>query len=171
MSKKHLALLFLCSLVPWTVGYGLLPLLPLYAAHLGAATGGAGLSLSVVYAALTSGTLIAGWLSDRLQARKPLLLLSGLLGIPAMWLVGRATTIGHLTVLTSMVYFLGGMGLALLTIIAGLLAGPAERGRVFGVLGLSGPVALVLGGLASGPIADRWGYPVLFSVSAAFTAS
>ena len=36
MSKKQIATLFFCSLVPWTVGNGLVPLLPVYAGQLGA---------------------------------------------------------------------------------------------------------------------------------------
>jgi MFS family permease len=166
--KKQLAVLFLCNLVPWTVGYGLLPLLPVNAARLGAAPGVAGVYLSLSYVALTIGTLLAGWLSDHLQSRKGPLLVSGLLAIPVMWLVGRATTVWQLTLLTATLWFLGGMIVALLTIVAGVLAGPTERGRVFGVLNLANPVALLVGGLASGPIADRWGYPALFSVCAVF---
>jgi MFS family permease len=168
MPKKQLAVLFLCNLVPWTVGYGLLPLLPINAARVGAAPGVAGVYLSLSYMALTTGTLVAGWLCDHLQARKGPLLVSGLLAIPVMWLVGRATTVWQLTLLTAALWFLGGMIIALLTIVAGVLAGPTERGRIFGILNLANPVALVVGGLASGPIADRWGYPALFSVCAVF---
>ena len=36
MSKKQILALFVCSLVPWTVGNGLVPLLPVYATQLGA---------------------------------------------------------------------------------------------------------------------------------------
>ena len=72
MSKKQLWSLFLCSLVPWTVGTGLLPLLPVYAAQLGAQPALTGYYLSFVYLALAVGTLSAGWLSDRFQRRKAL---------------------------------------------------------------------------------------------------
>jgi MFS family permease len=62
------------------------------------------------------------------------------------------------------------MALALLNILAGLQAGPEERGRVFGVLTLANPVALLVGGLASGPIVDQWGFPALFTACAFFLA-
>jgi MFS family permease len=168
MPKKQLALLFLCGLVLMTVAQGLLPLLPIYAARLGASPGVTGVYLSLSYVALTIGSLLAGWLSDHLQTRKGLLLVSALLAIPALWLMGRATTVWQLTPLSATLWFVVGMVLVLLNIVAGLLAGPTERGRVFGVLGMAFPVALLVGGLALGPIADRWGYPALFSVCALF---
>ena len=37
MSRKQLFALFLCSLVIWTTGSGLIPLLPVYATQMGAA--------------------------------------------------------------------------------------------------------------------------------------
>jgi hypothetical protein len=51
MSKKQLFALFVCSLVPYVVGNGLLPLLPVYAAHLGAESAEAGYYLSISYLA------------------------------------------------------------------------------------------------------------------------
>lgn len=90
MSKKQILVLFVCSLVPWTVGNGLLPLLPVYATHLGADPATAGYYLAFSYLALAVGAVAAGWLSDRLQRHKMPLILAGLTGIPITWLMGRA---------------------------------------------------------------------------------
>ena len=169
MSKKQLAALFICSLVPFTIGNGLLPLLPVYAAQFGASPIVIGYYLAFAYFALTLGTLIAGWLSDRFQRRKTLLIVAGVIMIPSVLLMGRAANIWQLTVLSAVVWFLGGIQLALVNILAGLFAEQAERGAVFGFIGLTPALGLLIGGLTSGPIADRWGYPVMFMAFAAFS--
>jgi len=168
MSKKQLFALFVCSLVPWVVGNGLLPLLPVYAAHLGAESAVAGYYLSFSYLALTSGTIAAGWLSDRLQRRKALLVVAGVVVAPGFWLMGRATNVWQLTVLTASVWFMGGVGLALISILTGLFAEETERGKVFGILSLTGALGTTIGGLTTGPIADRWGYPTMFAAVSFF---
>ena len=81
MSKKQLALLFICSLVPWTIGNGILPLLPIYAIQLGANPAAAGYYLSFAFLSLAAGTSFAGWLSDKLQRRKLLIIILKLTGI------------------------------------------------------------------------------------------
>jgi len=58
MARKQLFALFLCSLIVWTVGNGLLPLLPAYAVHLGAAPAVVRYYLSFSYFALAAGTLV-----------------------------------------------------------------------------------------------------------------
>jgi MFS family permease len=170
VSKKQLAALLVCSLVTWTVGNGLAPLLPVYAMQLGAATAMTGYYLSFSYLALTLGTLTAGWLSDRIQRRKTLLILAAVAGIPLVWLMGQVTNVWHLALLTVAVWFMGGMQLALVGIMAGLLAGSDERGKVFGLLGLTGALGAVVAGTGTGLIADRWGYPTMFACLALFSS-
>ena len=70
MSRKQFFALFLCNLTPFIVGAGALPLLPVYAADLGAPPAVTGYYLAFSYLALTVGTLVAGWLSDRLGRRR-----------------------------------------------------------------------------------------------------
>jgi MFS family permease len=167
MSRRDLLALFVCSLVAWTVGNGALPLLPVYAAQLGAAPAVAGYYLSLSYVALAAGTVVAGWLSGKVHRLKSLLFVAGLTGIPAIWLMGRATSIPQLAIWTALAWFTGGMGLALISVLAGLLAGEDERGRVFGILSLTGALGLLIGGLATGPTAERWGYPTMFALLSA----
>lgn len=168
MSRKQLFALFLCSLVPWTVGNGLIPLLPVYAIQLGATPVLVGYYLACSYLALAIGTIVAGGISDKLQRRKTLLIAAGMVSIPVMWLMSRATNVWHLAVLTATVWFCGGIGLSLVSILTGLFAKEAERGKVFGVLSLTGALGTLIGGLTMGFIADRWGYPTLFVVVAIF---
>jgi MFS family permease len=169
MNKKLLSLLFLCSLVPWVIGNGLLPLLPVYASQLGASPALVGYYLSISYLALALGSLAAGWLSDKYQRRKLMLILSGIINIPVIWLMGRVSNAWQLTVLTAILWFMGGLGLTLIMILAGLFAGKNERGRVFGILALTGALGAVIGGLTIGSIVDRWGYPTMFASLAIFS--
>lgn len=162
MSKKQLATLFLCSLVIWIIGNGLLPLLPVYASKLGASFELTGYYLSFSYLALVAGTIAGGWLSDKLDRRKLLLIAAGVVMAPVVGLMGLATSVWQLAVLTAIVWFLGGLMLVEISILAGLFAGETERGKVFGILTSTGGLGGLIGGLATGPIADRWGYPPLF---------
>ena len=138
MRKKQFLALFLCNLTPFIVGAGALPLLPIYAADLGAPPVITGYYLAFAYLALTAGTLSAGWLSERFGRRRAWLALAGVVGVPVTWAVGRATNLWALSALTAGLWFLGGVGLTLTSILAGLSAGPGERGKVFGFLSLAG---------------------------------
>ena len=60
--------------------------------------------------------------------------------------------------------------LTLISILAGLFAEETERGKVFGILSLTAGLGALIGGLTTGPIADRWGYPTLFATLALFSA-
>lgn len=168
MSKKQFSALFLCSLVPFAIGNGMTPLMSVYVIQLGADPAVAGYYLSFSQFALTAGTLAAGWLSDRLQRRKTLIIAGGLLTVPAIWLMSRATSIWYLAPLSAVFYFWGGMAVTLTSILAGLFADKAVRGRVFGFLALTPSLGALMGGLATGRIADRWGYPTLFVVLSLF---
>jgi MFS family permease len=162
MTKKQLIALFSCSLVGWTILLSTLNLLPIYAVHLGADQALAGNLLALAFTALTVGTLLAGWLSDKLQHRKSMLILAGLLNVPATWLMGRAQEFWQLAILATIVYFLIGVGAITINILAGLFAGASERGKVFGILAINTSLGALIGGVISGRIVDYWGYPALF---------
>ena len=168
MSRKQILALFVCSLVPWTVGNGLIPLLPVYATRLGADPATAGYYLAFSYSALVVGAIAAGWLSDRFQCRRTPIILAGLAGIPIAWLLGRVGNVWSLSVLTAMLWFCGGLGLALIGILTGLSAGEHERGKIFGILSLTGGLGALIGGLATGFIVDHWGFSAMFSAMAVF---
>lgn len=168
MSNKQLTALFLCSIVPWSAGNGLVPLLPLYATQLGADAAVAGYYLAFSYLAIALGALSAGWVSDTFQRRKLPLVIAGIVGIPAAWLMGRVDSVWMLTILTAILWFFGGLGLALIGILTGLSAGEHERGKVFGILALTGGLGAVIGGLGTGWLVEGWGFTVMFSALAAF---
>ena len=148
----------------------MLPLLPVYATQLGAAPTVTGYYLSFSFLALATGTVLSGWLSDKLQRRKALFIVAGVVSIPAFWLMGRATSVWHLAAVTATAWFCGGMGLTSIRILAGLFAEETERGKVFGILALTGGLGPLIGGLTTGPIADRWGYPIMFAAVSLFSS-
>jgi MFS family permease len=170
MTKKQFFALFLGNLVPYIVGAGALPLLPVYATKLGAPPAVTGYYLAFAYLALTAGTLVAGWLSGRFGRRRTWLALAGAVGVPVTWAVGRATNVWALSALTAGLWFLGGIGVTLTSILAGLSANPDERGKVFGFLALAAGLGGTIGALVTGPLVDRGGYPAMFAVLAAVMA-
>ena len=88
--KKQLLSLLIYSFVMWTMGNGLMALLPLYIQQLGANESIAGYFMSFAFLCLAVGTLAAGWFSDRFQRRKLLLVVAGLCNVPACFLMGDA---------------------------------------------------------------------------------
>ena len=168
MSQKQLFTLSICSLVTWIIFQELLTLLPVYAVRLGADPALIGGYLAFAFAALTAGTIISGWLSNKFQRRKATLIVTSVLSIPATWLLSAAVSFWQLAVLTAIVFFLIGVGLGMITILAGLFAGETERGKVFGVLAINLSLGALIGGFLSGPIVERWGYAILFISAALF---
>ncbi|MBN1247453.1 MAG: MFS transporter [Anaerolineae bacterium] len=170
MAHKQTLVLFICTVTPMTLGAGFLPLLPVYATQLGADQVKAGSFLAVVYLALTAGSMAAGWMAALFRSRKIPLILAGVCCVPAAWLMGRVDSVWALTLLTAFVWFCGGLGLGLVQILAGLSARPEVRGRVFGLLATGNGLGTLIGGLASGYIADRAGFNAMFGVFAAYMA-
>jgi MFS family permease len=166
MSRKQLPLLFVGSLVLWTIGNGVMPLMPVYAVKLGASQAATGNVLASAFLALAGGTFFSGWLADRLQRRKVLIIASGTALVPALWTMGQAGNLGVFAASFSAITFLWGVGVTLINVLAGLFAPGNERGRVFGILGLTVGLGNILGGLSVGPMVDRWGYRTMFSALA-----
>ncbi|MDQ4075777.1 MAG: MFS transporter [Chloroflexota bacterium] len=166
MKKRQLIALFICNLIVLYIGGSLLPLLPIYATELGAEPAVTGNYLSFVYLSLAVGTASAGWLASRVGRRSTLIVLMSLIMAPLLWLMGHVTQMWQLALLTSMVWFAGGVVLTLGAILASLSAAPQARGKVFGVLGLTGALGGLLGGITAGPIVDHWSWPALFAVMA-----
>ena len=65
MKTKQFLLLFVGMLLNYSVGLGLLPLLPLYAGQLGAPTALIGYYLAFAWLMISLGSLAGGWLCDR----------------------------------------------------------------------------------------------------------
>jgi MFS family permease len=162
MTTRHITALFVCSLVPWTIANGLIPLLPLYAIDLGASQTTAGFYLAFSYAMLLLGTLSAGWFSDRIQRRREMLILSGVIAAPFVWIMGTVVDMAGLVLYSGVFFILAGTGTSLVTILAGIFSGKGERGQVFGLLVLTASIGSITGGFFTGPVVDNWGYAAMF---------
>ncbi len=156
----------MCNLVMFIVGSGFVPLLPIYATRLGADESAAGYYLSIGFLALAVSSIFAGWLANRFQRRKIILIAAGVLMIPISWLMGQVSTITALIILTASLWFMVGIAITMVSLLTGLFVDESERGRVFGIIGLAPALAGIIGGLVSGPIVDRWGYTTLFTLGA-----
>lgn len=162
ISRKQLFTLFAANVIVWIAMNAQMTLLPVYALRLGADPAAIGNYLGFAFLAMAVAGLLAGWLSDRFQRRKTWLIAAVLLNIPATWLMSQVTSFGQLVIVTGIVYFLTAISFTMMGVLAGLSAGDAERGRVFGTLGMTGPIGAVVAGSISGVIVNRWGFPTLF---------
>lgn len=166
-NNKQLTILFLGSFIILIAGMGLFPILPLYAAQFGATRTEAGLYLTILYVAITAGSFTPGWLAGRVS-RRAQFIAAGLIGIPGLVLMGQVTTFWGLVGVTAVVWFCGGVGLALISVFTALAAGKNRRGRSFGLMALATPLGALLGGFAvSGLLAWR-DYQTLFIAFALF---
>jgi MFS family permease len=166
MNRKQLAALFVCSLVTYSAGNALMAFLPVYAVHLGTDEAGAGVYLSLAFAALSIGMLMSGWLSDRFQRRKLTIILCACVSAPSIFLMGQVGSVALLTLFTMIAWFAGGIANATVNILTAMYANPHERGRIFGIMAMTLSLGQVIGGFASGVIVEHWGYPALFTVAA-----
>lgn len=163
MKNKQLLYLFFCNFVVFLIGGGLVPLLPLYATQFGASSTVAGIYLAIIYLAIAAGTMLTGWLAERLT-RKGLFIGAGVLGVPALILHGYVTALWQAVLLTAIVWFCGGIGTALVSVFTGLYADNKGRGKSFGLMFLARPLGSVIGGLTAGQLVEWQGYPLLFIV-------
>jgi YNFM family putative membrane transporter len=165
IGNHQLMVLFLSSLTVLFVGMGLFPLLPLYAAEFGADNGLIGLFMALVYVANAAGPIFAGWAAGRVDRRK-LFIFASLVGIPGLLLLGFANTFWQVIVLAGLVWFSGGLILALVSIFTGLVSSGAKRGKSFSLMALAAPLGSLTGGLVIGQLVSRSGYPLMFGVLA-----
>lgn len=170
MNRKQLTFLFMGNFITLCVCSGLLPLLPLYAAELGATPAVIGNYLAIAFLGTALGSTGAGWISSRLGRRRLPLVVVGVIGIPVTWGMGHVTTVTPLVGLTALLWFLGGLSLALIGMLAGRSAPKGTRGRVFGLLALAAALGGLLGSAFTGPVVERGGYPLLLTVMAAIWA-
>jgi len=166
ISKKQVVFLVICSLIPWIVGNGLMPLLPVYAERMGASAIMVGVYLAVTYLAIAIGAFSAGWISGTRLHRKIPLFSIYIFSAPLAWMMGRVDHLWALTLLTAFLWFFAGMGFALIMILTGMSVGEDERGKIFGILALTSGLGAVIGGFGTGWLVRNWGYPLMFNVVA-----
>ncbi len=166
MSRRPLIAMSIAYLLLLCAAYGTGSLWPVSIAQLGGGPSAVGIFNAAGAIAIVVAALLSGWLADRTGRRRGLFYVSCILFGLAWWLMSRATTWQQLTLINVFGGFAFGVATNLIIILTGLLAGETERGRSFGLLNLMVGASLLVGGLAAGPIADRWGFPTLFVIDA-----
>ena len=160
--NKQLLALFLSNLAILFIGFGVFPLLPVYASRFGATPSMIGVYLALTYIAISFGTMLPGWLSGRIS-QKTVFVTAGLLGVPAVSLLGYAAAFWQVVVLTGIVWFTGGVGITLVSVFTGRLANQDQRGRWFGLIALTTPLGAVVGGSLVAWLVETQGYQVMFT--------
>lgn len=166
VKNKQMGLLFASSFAILFTGMGLFPILPLFAAQFGATNSLIGMYYAIMYAANALGPVAAGWLITRFSKRA-VFIAGGVVGLPALVLLGAAQHFWQVVVLTSLVWFAGGLVLALVSILAGLHSEANNRGKAFSLLAMVGPVSALAGGAVVGRLVGWQGYAVMFGALAA----
>ena len=161
MKNKSLPYLFYTNFVILFVGFGLFPLLPVYALEIGATPGEVGIYLAIIYVAIALGSMLPGWLPAHIS-RKRLFIAGGLIGVPGLLLLAFASTLWQVAALTALVWFSGGVGLSLSSVFTGMTSDRGRSGRSFSLLALSMPAGSLIGGLAVGPLVAWFGYRAMF---------
>lgn len=161
----QMAILFFTNFIIFFIGMGVFSLLPVYATEFGAGSTMVGIYLAITYISISSGTMLAGALAERMRPKR-LFIAAGILGVPALLLLGYATTLWHVIVGTAVTWFAGGVGLALVSIFTGLCTGSGKRGKSFGMMYLARYLAAVVGGLTVAQLMAWSGYRLMFTVLA-----
>lgn len=163
MKNKQILYLFLSSFIILFVGMGLFPLLPLYATKFGASPSTIGYYFALMYVANTAGTMLTGRLSQWLSRRGAFVVV-GALGLPALFLMGRVTTLWQLVLLSAVAWFSGGLNIALANVFTGLHADGKRRGASFSLMFLAMPLGSLFGGAIIGRLVDVYGFRFMFDV-------
>jgi MFS family permease len=164
-SARNTTSLFVASLVPYTIGNMLLITLQLRAARLGANETIIGLFMASTFLAVTAGSVAAGWLVNSQQKGVSLVVAGGVANGVVLALVGLAGRFEVFVLMAWLSMFLIGFGQTTINILTGQIAAASERGRVFGLIGLTFGLGLLIGGFIAGPIVDHFGFTVFFFVS------
>ena len=161
--------LFASRLVVLFVGFGLFPLLPVYAVQFGATRSIVGVFFAIIYMSNALGSMLNGWLAERIS-RRAIFIGFGLLGVPALLLLAQARELWQAIVLTSIVWFSGGIDLALISVFVSLNAKGKNLGKSFSLLSLTAPLGSLVGGTVAGQLIAWQGFGSLFLVLSAIWA-
>jgi MFS family permease len=160
-NRAQLTLLFLANFIVLFVGMGLYPVLPLYAAGLGASAAQIGAYFALMYVANGLAPVVVAGLAARVP-RRVLFIGAAAAGVPALALLSRATTLWQAAALTSLLWFSGGVAVAVINVLNGLASDRRRRGAAFSLISLTAPLGAVLGGWTVAWLLGRQGYELVF---------
>jgi len=159
--SKKLMFLFLSNLTVLSIGGGIFPILPLYAAEFGATPTMIGMNYSIMSVASVVGTFVTSKLVQHVSPRK-LFIAGGFLGIGALMWLAVAAAFWHVVVATSVIWFCGAIVIPLVGVFTGMLADEESRGKSFTLMYLAYPLGALIGGVVVSQIVDWQGYAAMF---------
>jgi MFS family permease len=162
MPKSTLAGLLFSSLVLWTIGNGLFPLLPGYAAKLGSNPSETGVFLAGIFLALVTGSLIPGLLRERVRTSLVVVIVVGMFTGVGLWVMGTVQSVPLLIASTTVTWFCFGWQIFRIRLFAAEHSSSTERVPVFSYLSATVALGAFLGGSGEGLVAERFGFPILF---------
>lgn len=122
-----------------------------------------GVYYAVMYVANAIGSMLPAWLGARLSNRT-MFVTGSLLGLPALFLLGKATSLFQVALLTSALWFSGGLVMALVSVFTGMYASSKRRGTSFSIMSLPLPFGALIGSAVVGRLVTWQGYPSMFTV-------
>ncbi len=161
--SQPLIYLFVSSFLVLFVGMGLFPLLPVYATQLGASKTTVGVFFATIYISNAAGSMLPAWLAGRIS-RKSLFITGSILGIPALLLLSRANALWQVVILTSILWFSGGLVISLVNVFTGLYSSGGNRGKSFSLMALPMPLGALIGSAAVGSLVSLRGFAPMFLV-------
>jgi MFS transporter, DHA1 family, multidrug resistance protein len=165
LKNKQILALFISSFAVLFTGMGLLPILPLFAATFGANNSTTGFYMAIVYAVHSLGPVAAAWLIVRFSS-KMVFVGGALVGLPALIGLALAQTFTQVIVFTALLWFSGGVVMALVSILTGQHADAGSQGKAFSLMAVVGPLGALAGGAVVGQMVAWQGYALMFAVLA-----
>ncbi len=141
---------------------GLLPILPLYAIDLGMSKSFTGVYLASSYLFLFISSIISGYLVDKMKHPRILLLISSLLFGVLLFVHSLVTTASQLFIATSLLWFVFGLQMVVLTRQQGTRTNVDNRGSKFAKFSISSVLGAVIGGLIIGVLLKAFSIETMF---------
>lgn len=163
LRNRQILYLFSSSILVLFTGMGLFPILPLYAAQFNASNSQIGLYFAIMYAANSLAPVVVGWLISRLPKRA-LFIGGALVGMPGLFLLGYAQHFVQVIVLTSMIWFSGGVVMSVISIFTSTHTDSHSRGKGYSLMAMAGPLGALLGGGVVGRLVAWQGYGWMFTL-------
>jgi MFS family permease len=161
LRNKQILYLFISGFAVLFTGMGLFPILPLYAAKFNATNSLIGFYFAIMYAANSLGPVVVGWLIARVSKRA-LFIGGALTGAPALFLLGFAQNFVQVIALTSLVWFSGGVVMAVVSILTSMHTDTRSRGKAYSLMAMVGPLGALVGGASVGWLVSWQGYALMF---------
>ncbi len=159
---KNTILIYIINFSLSTIINGLLPIFPLLATDLGMSKSYIGIFLSFSFFLLFTGTIIAGYIVDRINKKKTILVIAILLSVLILIGMSFIKVAFHLVITTSILWFSVGFQMVMINIFQSDKTQQTNRGSKFGQLIIINGLGAIFGGLVIGTLLKKYSSEVMF---------